>query len=228
MSKIISFAKLPFIIDADVFKKEVLLLSDMWKPHFNTKHYEGDWSVIALRSVGGVIDNIIPDNFKEQGYKNTALLDLCPNIAKFINLLECEVMSVRLLILKPGAFIKEHRDPELSFEQGEARLHLPVFTNNQVEFFVENNLLFMPEGSSWYINANLPHRASNKGSVNRIHLVIDCIVNDWLKSIFAQSEITFANEDSEGILKLIKELKLQNTVTSLHLADQLQTTIDNV
>jgi hypothetical protein len=38
----------------------------------------------------------------------------------------------------------------------------------------------MKEGECWYLNFNLPHRVKNSGTADRIHLVIDCVVNDWL------------------------------------------------
>jgi hypothetical protein len=40
-------------------------------------------------------------------------------------------------------------------------------------------LLKMGGGECWYINANLPHSVSNLGGTDRIHLVMDWVVNDW-------------------------------------------------
>ena len=36
----------------------------------------------------------------------------------------------------------------------------------------------MGEGECWYINFNLPHRIHNRGTTDRVHLVIDCVLND--------------------------------------------------
>src|SRR6266550_2860809 len=118
-------------------------------------------------------------------------------------------MSVRLLNLKTNSLIKEHRDHELSFEKGEARLHIPVFTNPQVAFYLNNVLLTMREGECWYINANLPHRVRNKGLSDRIHLVVDCKVNDWLEELFAKSDLFYASgqESGEETIKIIRELR---------------------
>ena len=132
-------------------------------------------------------------------------------------------MSVRLLNLKSGAMIKSHRDLNLCFEKGEARIHIPVFTNPQVEFFIEEERINMKESESWYINANNFHRVSNLGLTDRIHLVFDCIVNDWLKNIFNQGEKVYSEEKPvEGEMqKIINELRLQNTSVSNRLADEL-------
>ena len=80
--------------------------------------------------------------------------------------------------------IKEHSDFNLSYEDGEVRVHIPIQTNAEVEFAVEGRPLPMGEGECWYINFNLPHRIHNRGTTDRVHLVIDCVLNDWLRSMF--------------------------------------------
>lgn len=42
----------------------------------------------------------------------------------------------------------------------------------------------MAEGEAWYLNFNLYHSVRNKGTAARIHLVIDCKVNEWFRSLF--------------------------------------------
>src|SRR5688572_25071476 len=170
----ISHGLFPFSVPVETFQREVECIGQEWKPHFNTVQYEGNWTVISLRSPGGTSERIVPDEMGEACYMDTPLMNECPAISHWIQQLPCEVMSVRLLNLQSRAFIKEHRDYELSFEQGEARLHLPVFTNKDVWFHIDNVPLQMQEGECWYMNANLPHRVVNNGNSARIHLVIDC------------------------------------------------------
>ena len=179
---------------------------------------------MALRSPGGSFDSIIPDEMGGGGFRDTPLMDQCMAIQKWIQQLHCEVMSVRLLQLQSGASIKEHRDFELSFEQGEARLHIPVFTNTDVWFHIDDVPLQMHEGECWYMNANLRHRVVNNGPSTRIHLVIDCRVNEWLKQIFELAEKTFAKNDPQQGLEenIIRELRLQQTATALALADEME------
>ena len=97
----------------------------------------------------------------------------------------CPLQSVRFLKLAAGSRIREHRDLNLAYEDGELRLHIPVRTNAQVEFYLNNKLLTLHEGECWYLNFNLPHRVVNGGATDRIHLVLDCVVNDWLREQFA-------------------------------------------
>jgi mannose-6-phosphate isomerase-like protein (cupin superfamily) len=86
--------------------------------------------------------------------------------------------------LAAGAEIDEHVDGGLCYEVGEARMHIPVRTNPEVDFRLNRQRVVMREGSCWYINANMAHSVANRGQTARIHLVIDCGVNDWLREIF--------------------------------------------
>ncbi len=219
----VSHAKLPLPVTIEAFQKEVQGLIYNWVPHFNYGHYEGEWSVLSLRSPGGKTDQIIPDQIQQAEYSDTELLNVCPVIRSWMNQFQCPLLSVRFLKLKSNAIIKEHRDHELAFENGEARLHIPIFTNPFVEFYLNNNLVKMQEGECWYINANLPHRVANLGSTDRIHLVMDCVVNDWLRTVFEKGEQYFAEETSStDTRRIIQELRLQNTEVSNRLASELE------
>jgi aspartyl/asparaginyl beta-hydroxylase (cupin superfamily) len=75
------------------------------------------------------------------------------------------------------------------------RLHIPIITDPRIDFFVNNRKVVMNEGECWYINFNLPHRVYNNSDIDRVHLVIDCVVNDWVRSIIEISEA-----ESEALL----------------------------
>lgn len=218
----ISHAKLEIPFDVHAVQEEVRSLSQPWSLHFNTKHYEGEWTVLSLRIPGGDSDRIIPEISQSEEFKDTALMAQCPTVKALLSNMHCEVLSVRFLNLKVGANIKPHQDHELAFENGEARLHFPVFTNEQVEFFIEDERVRMNEGECWYINANLTHRVANKGTTDRIHLVIDCKVNDWLKEVFDRGDKTLAAVNKEQIRQVIAELRSQQTEIADKLAMDLE------
>jgi len=49
-----SSLKLPLRFDAEKLERDLRqMLANEFIPHFNTRYYEGDWSVVPLRSVGG-------------------------------------------------------------------------------------------------------------------------------------------------------------------------------
>ena len=223
----VSHAKLPLPTNIEPFQKEVNALNGNWVAHFNYLHYEGEWTALALRSPGGKIDQIIPDQIRQVEYADTELLKACPAIQSWLATFDCPLLSARLLNLKANSIIKQHRDHELSFENGEARLHVPIYTNPSVEFYLTNVIVKMNEGECWYINANLPHRVSNLGTTDRIHLVVDCVVNDWLRSLFESGERYYAQIDnSDETSRIIHELRLQNTEVSNRLANELETQLN--
>lgn len=87
------------------------------------------------------------------------------------------------LRLGPGSTIREHKDYNLSLDDGEIRLHIPVRTNHDVDFIVGGQRVVMTEGECWYHNFNLPHSVANRGATARVHLALDCVVDDWLRDV---------------------------------------------
>lgn len=42
----------------------------------------------------------------------------------------------------------------------------------------------MNPGECWYMDFTLSHRVINRSDFDRVHLVMDCDVNSWLRQIF--------------------------------------------
>ena len=165
------------------------MVADEFLPHFNTANYQGDWSAVPLRAIGGRTDHIYPDPAAKNKFADTPLLARCDYIREVLATLQCPLQAVRFLRLKAGSLIKEHRDHELGFEDGEVRLHIPVRTNPEVEFVLNQIRVIMNEGDCWYLNVNQPHRVANRGATDRIHLVIDCVVNEWLRNVLLTAAV---------------------------------------
>lgn len=180
----ISTLKFPFEFDAERLKSDLRkFASDEWTPHFNTQYYEGDWSGIALRAAKDAHMQLYPDPTASE-YADTEMLTRCSYVPEVLAAFKCEMESARFLRLAAGSTIREHRDFKLGFEDGFVRVHIPAQTNRQVEFFLDGELLKMNEGEAWYLNFNLKHRVENRSQEDRVHLVIDCILNDWLREFF--------------------------------------------
>ena len=133
-----------------------------------------------MRATAGDAARLYSDPLRKDDLRDTELMSSCPRIAAELRRFECPLGAVRLLRLAAGSVIREHCDDNLRLEDGEARLHVPLTTNDDVEFYVDNVRVIMEPGECWYLNLSLPHRVQNRGSLDRIHLVIDCGVNDWL------------------------------------------------
>jgi hypothetical protein len=187
----ISFAKIPCDIRLALLQVEVdsLLRSPSenngWIDHVNKNDYEGGWDVLPLRCQRQHLHaHPIMQGFAiadGDDWVNLPVLEHCPEIHRLLNQLQCPIKAARLMRLKAGAEIKPHRDHELSIEFGEARLHMPVHTSADVSFLVDKKVIPMLAGELWYFNADQLHEVYNRGSEDRINLVIDCVANDWLK-----------------------------------------------
>jgi len=179
-----NYIKLPFQFDAARLKQDLAQVADdEWIRHFNQSNYEGNWSVASLRSNGGKTKQIYPDPHSPEDFADTAILDRCNYVREILEKIECEKEAVRFMLLAAGARIKEHKDYFMGFEDGVIRLHIPVITNAKVEFYLAGERVAMNEGELWYLDFSQKHRVENNGQEDRIHLVMDCKVNDWLVGI---------------------------------------------
>lgn len=201
---LIPWTRLPFVFDPCLLRSDVATIpEDAWRAHFNQADYEGEWSSIALRSKGGDVGDIIPTGLARE-FSDTALMGSCHHLRHAVESFQFPQKSVRLLRLHPGSCVKDHVDKDLGLAGGEIRIHIPVETNDCVEFIVANRLLPLREGEAWYIDFSQPHRIRNDGTTPRTHLVIDGTLNDWAREmlISAKQKIVTTTFDPPGIGRL--------------------------
>jgi quercetin dioxygenase-like cupin family protein len=79
-------------------------------------------------------------------------------------------------------------------------------TDPRVGFFLGGERVPLGEGECWYMDFNLPHRVENDGDAARVHLVVDCVVNEWVRSLFpsewelpAPRALFVSEEDGEPV-----------------------------
>jgi len=194
-------AQLPLHFDAAGLQADLATLGGgEWTAHFNTQYFTGDWSGVALRSASGSTNAMYGDSTHAE-YADTSLLQQCQHLRAVVETFQCPLRSVRLLRLTAGSIIREHRDYDLGYGAGEVRIHVPVITNPGVEFYLDNRRIVMAEGECWYLDLNLPHRVHNLGNTDRVHLVIDCQLNDWLRDLIAQGRPCAGTESSFEIFR---------------------------
>lgn len=185
--------QLPLHFDASRLRREVADIEPgYWVSHFVRNNYQGDWSAVALRCTERGLQHpilaVAPDANIDAKWIDLPLLEQCPYTKEVLSALRCELHSVRFLKLTAGSRILEHSDPGVDFDEGEVRLHVPVQSNQQVVIYLDGRPVPMREGELWYCNFTLPHRIDNNGDSDRLHLVIDCVVNDWLRELFERAE----------------------------------------
>ena len=160
-----------------------------WISHFVRQNYEGDWSVIPLRAQAGAQHPVqmIYSNPSATAFEDTPFLAAAPYLRAVLTAFCCPLQAVRLMRLTPGSVIKEHRDHDLRFADGTVRLHIPVVTNEAVDFRLNGTRCVMAAGSCWYLRLSDPHSVANRGRSDRVHLVIDATVNDWVEGLFERA-----------------------------------------
>ncbi|QHI36273.1 L-proline cis-4-hydroxylase [Kordia antarctica] len=176
-------------------------------------NYAGKDYILPLRSVDGTLDSAVATENQASRFKNTVVLDECPYFDEVINSFLCDKEAVRLMNLPAGKIVNTHIDYNGGYEDGIFRVHIPVITNDEVFFILNDERLQMRSGEAWYTNINLPHGVENNGTTHRVHLVIDCIRNDWSDELFfslAPKESFFPSKEEESpetLQRMIDEFK---------------------
>lgn len=222
------FFKLPFSFEPQLLLTDLAVCEQSeWNNHFNSGGYKGRWTTIALRSVSGNTNDVYA-NPQSAKFSDTPLLNHCNYFRCIIDQLQCEKESIRLLSLAPGSFILPHVDLDAGYESGLFRLHIPIKTNADVKFTVNDVAAKMEAGDCWYANFNLPHSVENNGASDRVHLVIDCKRNAWSDKLFEKIGYDFDfeksanNTDPETIERMIAELEKMDTLVARNLIEQLK------
>lgn len=229
MDTLIRFIKFPFVFDVEKLQYDLEKIIDKnWTDHYNTNDYSGKWTSVALMSQSGRSDAIYAVPNGNEKLVATEVLDSCVYFKEILDGFLFEKTAVRLLQLAVGADIKPHSDNCLGYEDGSFRLHIPIITNSEVEFILDGTRLIMNEGECWYIDANFIHSVANRGSKDRIHLVIDGVRNEWTDALFYKeaSQDQFIKPlpviSDEQKKLMIAELKRMNTTTANDMIKDLE------
>ena len=183
--------RLPLSFDPDRLVRDLEALSSVgWIAHFVKQNYEGDWDVIPLRGVAGATHPVqmIYADPTATAFEDTPMLASCAYFREVLAAFACEVQTVRLMRLTPGSVIKEHNDHDLGAETGVARVHIPITSNPGVAFELNRRRVVMAPGEAWYLRLSDPHRVANRGETDRVHLVADLVVNDWLTALLGRAQ----------------------------------------
>ena len=180
--------KLPLSFDPLRLQNELRRFDEAdWIPHFVASNYHGDWSVIPLRGPAGAehpVMMIYSDPCCAE-FADTPFLRRSPYFQEVLASFEFELLAVRLMKLAGGSRILEHRDHDLSVEEGTVRLHIPILTSPDTRFYLNGRKVVMGEGECWYLRLSDPHRVVNEGAVDRIHLVIDAPASDSMRALLS-------------------------------------------
>lgn len=92
--------------------------------------------------------------------------------------------SARVLLIKLDANknVTEHTDSG-DYLNTVRRFHIPIITNEDVFYTVNNEQINMKEGECWEINNRKPHSVDNNSNYDRIHLLVDIMPEHEFKTI---------------------------------------------
>jgi hypothetical protein len=152
-----------------------------WVPVFE-RGIGNAWKGVAFRSYDGNSQTL---SYQDGPCKDTPLMETLNNVRAAVDFFQCDKKRVRFLSLLPGAKIGEHKDVLEGEQTRDVRLHIPFQTNDDALFYIEGQQLHMEVGELWYMDISRTHSVINQGRDERIHLVIDCVRNDWLDNMMA-------------------------------------------
>lgn len=83
----------------------------------------------------------------------------------------CEPHQLMLSVVMPGHAIERHKDQQAPAWR--CRVHVPLSTNNESEFRVDNIRHHMAVGVAYKVNTLAEHGVTNDGETPRVHFMFD-------------------------------------------------------
>lgn len=158
-------------------------------------YHDGSWKGIALRSIDGDAGNTVAHS---SGIcKDTPVLEQCPYFREILQGFKFQVGVARLLFLPPGKKIGEHTDKGHGWHMGLARLHIPIVTHPDVIMMIGGERCQWKPGEFWFGDFRQPHWLHNQSDITRVHLVIDCFVDDEFLTLFPAAALDAINADTD-------------------------------
>jgi hypothetical protein len=98
---------------------------------------------------------------------------------------------VMLARMAPGGVIHPHQDANPAAKWPH-KIHVPIQTNVDVDFFVDGVHYHFPEGNAVEVNNMAEHAVANRGTTDRIHLIfeyydLDQPEPEWLADLLAHN-----------------------------------------
>ena len=146
---------------------------------FTQKGFAG-WTSLPLRSLYGMTGECASDASGEHASADPEKFEDTPAMQPYIQRLVNEVASkhagllkVRLMKMRAGSSIGEHRDKFCGDEDKIIRYHIPIITHPKVTFYVSRKGYNLKPGELYRLNVSKLHSVVNASNLDRVHLVFD-------------------------------------------------------
>jgi len=94
---------------------------------------------------------------------------------------EGEIIRMCLCKLLPYGKVLEHKDDTEEVLLYTHRIHLPIVTNENIDFIVESDVFNLKEGSLYEFSNQQFHQVKSRSSLDRIHLIFDYLEAEKLE-----------------------------------------------
>jgi len=133
--------------------------------HQNTKTYPLRWAQqinkntyqVLIKNKNSIINQI-----------------LLPEVSKLEKLYSGICVNILFVKLLPHTIICTHRDVS-DLLKNTHRIHLPIITNENIDFYIHDKKYNLKEGILYEINNTLEHSVENNSSFDRVHLILDIL-----------------------------------------------------
>jgi hypothetical protein len=174
------FLKLPVRFDPEALAAEVRALPpSAWVPH--PSGFAGNEAVRVVTSGGAATDELVG------AMAPTENLERCDYVRQIMAEIGGVWGQTRLMGLAAGREVPAHIDIHY-YWRTHLRIHIPVITNPGVEFTCGDETVHMAAGECWVFDTFLRHDVQNKGSEQRIHLVLDTVGGGRLPELMQAAE----------------------------------------
>ena len=162
-------------------QREVASLDVQWTNVYSEYH-TGGWQTLSLLNRTSKPTDTI---FEDCEPVETSLLERMPETCALLRGLGFRYLFGRLAKLEVNAFIYEHRDYQNLRNDRLLRLHIPVITNPFSSIVVDRTRIHLALGYIWKLNPIHRHAAANFGKEPRIHIILDCYVDEALEVLLS-------------------------------------------
>ena len=172
--------------EADRLAEDLARVHESWWGEHRGPYHDGTWDSVSLWAPRG---DPFEQSSKGGAFAATPALKFCPYFAELLDQFPAERNRIRLMRLRAGGQILRHSDPLHTIAKDLVRLHIPVVTNPDVRFLVNDILVPLAVGETWLVDVRFPHEVVNAGAQDRVHLVLDLVPSPELARLINQAKV---------------------------------------
>lgn len=177
---LIHIAQIPLpVFDAIVERTRALTLTDWMADESRQKSFHCHRHTRSIPLIyGRNLNQIVYCDAWEYAWKACLLPTLSPILADFYG--GGEIIRMCLADLLPYSKVLEHKDDTEEVLLHTHRIHLPIISNPDVDFIIEQTKFHLDIGNLYEFSNQQYHRVENRSSLNRVHLIFDYMTSETL------------------------------------------------